>query len=471
VLVGAQLAGAPLSIVVNAALGRYLGAAALGEVYLAWQLVLFGFQFVDWGHTNVLPAVVARNRERAGELLGASLLWRLGATAAVHLVLGAGCWLLGYKPSFQVVLAIVIVQCLLGTVSGACQDTIRGFERTDVTAWAQIGQSVLAACLVLPTLALGGGLTTVLIAQASATGIVMLAVSRSVRPVGIGRLRTSFATVKELFHEGAPFLLFSIALTLQPNVDVILLSKLAPPETVGWHAAARRLIGFLVMPAGALITALYPTLSRLFVEDREAFAVTTRNAIKGTVLLAVPLALGCAFYRDLGIEIFSKREFGPARGNLLILSIFLLLVYVSMPLGSALLAAGRQRMWAATQLVCVLMSSVLDPLLIPWFQTHYGNGGLGVCTALAASEVLMVTSGVILTPRGVFDRALLRSLARALAAGGAMALAAWALSGLNPFIAAPLSAAVYVGAQWALGGLGAAELQTLRAAVLRRVAR
>jgi hypothetical protein len=83
----------------------------------------------------------------------------------------------------------------------------------------------------------------------------------------------------------------------------------------------------------------------------------------------------------------------------------------------------------------------------------------------------MVTSGVILTPRGVFDRALLRSLARALAAGGAMALAAWALSGLNPFIAAPLSAAVYVGAQWALGGLGAAELQTLRAAVLRRVAR
>ena len=39
----------------------------------------------------------------------------------------------------------------------------------------------------------------------------------------------------------APFavlLLLGLALALQPNIDAVFLSKLAPAEVIGWHAAA-----------------------------------------------------------------------------------------------------------------------------------------------------------------------------------------------------------------------------------------
>ena len=40
------------------------------------------------------------------------------------------------------------------------------------------------------------------------------------------------------------------------------------------------------------------------------------------------------------------------------------------------MAAGRERPWAISQFLCVVVSAALDPILVPWFQAHRGNGGL-----------------------------------------------------------------------------------------------
>src|SRR6185295_18618420 len=158
-----------------------------------------------------------------------------------------------------------------------------------------------------------------------------------------------------------PFVFFSLAMVLQPNIDAVFLSKLSSPEVVGWHAAARKLLGLLVFPAAALIGALYPTLCRLYASDAEAFKKTANGALRGTSLLVMPLAFGCALYPDIGTTIYSRAAFAPAEANLRILSVFLFLMYFTMPLGTVLLASGRQRGWAVVQSLCVVVSVVLDP--------------------------------------------------------------------------------------------------------------
>jgi O-antigen/teichoic acid export membrane protein len=254
-------------------------------------------------------------------------------------------------------------------------------------------------------------------------------------------------------------------------VDAVLLSKLAPADVVGWHAVARRLIGALVLPAALVMGALYPTLSRLQVEDRDAFVRTARAAIRATFTLAVPVSLCCALYADIGILIFSHKAYGAAKANLIVLSAFLLLTYLSMPLGASALAAGRQRAWAAAQFVCVAVSAALDPWLIPWFQGRMGNGGLGVCVAAVVSETLMVAAGVWLAPRALFDRGVNLTIVRSLGAGMGMAAAAFALSRLTPFIAAPVALCAYAAGLWASGGLSREQVALLRDAVRRKVAR
>ena len=123
------------------------------------------------------------------------------------------------------------------------------------------------------------------------------------------------------------------------------------------------------------------------------------------------------------------------------------------------------------QFLCVVVSLVADPLLIPWFHARTGNGGLGVCWANVASEVLMVAGGIALTPKGVFDRTLWRKLALALVAGGAMATTARALGVLPPFAAAPLTVTVYVACLWFTGALEKQQVEAVRAIFARKFSR
>lgn len=470
-LVVAQAASIPLSILVNALIARRLGPEDFGYFYLASTFVTFGFLLVEWGQNGTLPAFVARDRSRAGEFLGSGLAWRWLTAPLVYGALAVGCRALGYPADLQLALALVALTATIATATSACQDVVRGFERTDIAAYSMVGNQLLMVVLLLPVLWLGGRLPSVLLAFGAANLVVLVFVARSLGPVGVGPLRTRRATMRSLLVDGWPFLFFAFTMALQPNIDAIFLSKLAPAEVVGWHAAARRLLGALVFPASALINALYPTLCRLCGDDPDGFRKTTSGALRTSVVLAAPLALGTALYADDAIRIFSRDAFGPAADNLRVFALFILLVYVSMPLGSCLLAAGRQRAWAFVQMLCVLVSLVLDPLLVPWFQQRTGNGGLGICVATLVSEALMVAGGLWLVPRGIVGRALGGAALHALASGGVMALTAWLLRGVTGFVAAPVAAAAYFAALWAMGGLGGEEMGVLRDAIGKKLRR
>ena len=431
-LVAAQVLAAPVSMLVNVATARVLGPGDFGHVYLALTLASFAFLVVEWGQGTVLPALVARAPGRHGALLGTALAWRAAVGGAVTVLLAAGATALTDDPALQLAVALVALATGLGALARAYLDASRGFERTDLAAMGAVGQPVITAALVLPALLLGGRLVAVLVAQAAAAGLGLLAVAVTLRPTRPARLSVRRDALRPLLSEGAPFLLLGVVLALQVNVDTLLLARLAPAEAMGWQAAALKLVGVLLFPANALITSLYPTLSRLHGEDREAYQRTARSGLRAALFLGVPLALGCGLYPDIGIWLFNRGTFGPAEDNLRVLAPYLLLLYLAMALGCCLSAAGRQRAWALGQLLCVAVSLALNPLLIPWFQARTGNGGLGVCVTLGLSEALMVGLGLWLVPRGVVEGSLLRSLGRALLAGGAMAVLARFTGGWAP---------------------------------------
>jgi O-antigen/teichoic acid export membrane protein len=465
----AQVLVMPMSVLINAVMGRYLGPEEFGFLYVAWTFSSFGAVAVEWGQQGVLPSKITKERDRAGEILGSALAWRFVASLFTYVILAGICFALGYPYEVQVALALVSVAACISSAVSAFQDAVRGFERTDFTAKGMVGGQFLMALFVIPTLMLGGRMRATLLAQMISPVVVFFLMWRAIGSVGVGRLSIRTQTVKRLLVEGFPFLFFGLAMALQPYVDALFLSKLAPAEVVGWYAASRKLVGVLIFPASALITALYPTLCRLHVEDKESFRSTFGTALRVTTALVVPVAVGCAVYPEIGVSIFSKQSFGPAMDDLRVLSVFVLLVYFTMTLGVGLLAAGRQRVWAAIQFLCVAVSAVLDPILVPWFQAWKGNGGLGVCVAAVISEVVMVVAGIALMPRGVFDRALMRELVLALLSGGAMALVAHFLSWMTPFLAAPIAVAVYVGGLLVTGALDKNVTQTMREMVARKL--
>jgi PST family polysaccharide transporter len=468
-LVLAQLVGTPLSLAVNATMARHIGPEDFGHLYLALTFVSFGFLAVDWGQSGTLPALVAQDRTKAGELLGSGLAWRAVAVIGAYGLLALVCAILGYPAEFQIVLALVVLTSTISTVTAACQDVVRGFERTDVVAAATIGGQIGLALFVVPTLLLGGKLRAVLLAQTVSTALVLAYIYRVVKPI-VGAIRVRKEMVKRLLTKGWGFLFLGLAMVLQPNVDGVFLSKMAPADTVGWYAAARKLVGILIFPSSTLMVAIYPTLCRLFADDREGYVRATSSALRIVTIIGVPVTVACIVYPDVGIRIFSRQSFGPAADDLRFLSVFVLLVYSTMIMGISLMAAGQQRAWASVQLVCVLISVVFDPLLVPWFQLHKGNGGLGLCATSVVSEVFMLGCGWWLMPRGVLDRKLRRDLVVAFTSGGVMIGVAMLLSRLSPFLAGPVALGAYAGCLFLLGGVDKEQVQMLRGIVRRKMA-
>ena len=145
--------------------------------------------------------------------------------------------------------------------------------------------------------------------------------------------------------------------------------------------------------------------------------------------------------------IYGNEAYAPAASILSVMSVFILLVYGSIVLGPSIAAAGLQWWWSAAQSLCLLVSIVLDPLLIPWAQRTYGNGGLGVSISIAVAEIAMVSSGLWILPRGIVDRAVGRTCVRCLTAAAAMAVVGFVARDV-PMVAIPAAVATYVGILW-----------------------
>jgi len=467
IMMAAQALGVPLQIGVNAVMARTIGPGDYGIFYVLTTFASLAFMVVDWGQNGILPARIARDRPNASRYLGSALAWKVCASIVATAVLAL---IFDFQEKDLPLVALVLV-CLgqaLTLISRTCADVVRGFERVKVAAYTQVGGQFLVALFAIPVLYAFGTLNSYLVAAAAAGTIVLYAVWRGLHTVGIDRLSADLPTVKQLLRDGNTFLVLNLILLLQPAIDAHFMSQLASREAIGWHAAAVKLIGPLVLPANALIGALYPTLCRLWSENKPEYMHTSRGALRAGFVITMPIALGCALFPDIGIRIFGGDTFGPAANNLRILSLYVLLLYVTMTLGTCLNAAGRQRAWTVVQFTCILVVVIADPILVSYFQQHYGNGSLGVNITTAGTELLMMIAGLWLIPRGVLDRSILRSALLTLAAGAAMAASAWLLKGFDSLWVAPIALAAYAATLYGVGGVDRDQLQILTRRMAKR---
>lgn len=452
-LLAAQILAAPLAIILNALAARSLGPGQYGIYYQALTFASFAFLFVEWGQAGVLTKQVAANRDRAGELLGSGLTIRVLAALAAMLLMPVIALLMGESHDLLIALLLALCGGLFGTVAGACQDVYRGYERLDFAAACVVGWQLLIFAVAAPVLLAGGRLHSLMLAQTVCAALGAAFVLWMVPRMRVPRLVVRMETVRELYRQGHPFLVFSLVLALQPLINAALLSKMAGDEELGWYAVANKLVGILVMPATALLGALYPALCRLYGQSLPDFRRTTADALHAVAVVGVPAALGCALFPEIGIAIFGKQDYAQAEMNLRILAPWMLLCYFSMPIGSCLTAAGRQTAWTVVLLAGVITATVLNPFLIRWFQSAYGNGGLGVCAGTLLGEIVTLGCALCLLPAGVLSAVNFRRMTAVLVSGVAMYLAALLASGLNVILCAALSVLVYALCAQLTGGV------------------
>jgi O-antigen/teichoic acid export membrane protein len=447
-LVFSQLITTPISVVVNALLARKLGASDFGAIYFAITVVGVWYLFVEWGGHALVAAAIARDRRAAAQFLGSGMVLRVVFAGIVLIVIPPFSRWMGYGEVVRLALWLVAMKFALQSLGALCLAVVRGFEKVHWQAGAVVFANVVEATLVITALLQGGGLREALIAQVVAASIALAVQFGLVLRLDLGAWRPAWRTMGAMLAGGFSFLILDVVVRLQPFIDATFLSRLAPPEALGWYGAASRISGVLVFPALTLNLALYPTLARLWVADRPMYEKIVRLGLRTVAILGLLAATGTALFAPVVVGlVYGNEGYAPAAAILSVMSAFILLVYGSIVLGPSIAAAGRQWWWSAAQSLCLLVSVVLDPLLIPWAQRTYGNGGLGVAISIGVAEIAMVTCGLWILPRGVVNRAVGRTCLRCLIAAAAMAVVGVVSRGA-PIIAIPAAVAIYVAILW-----------------------
>ena len=169
-----QIGTMAISIVISAVIGRFLGAASLGTLYLVMASINFAGIFVEWGQQGYLVAEVAKFRERSGELLGTALVARLILAVLSYAVVIGLSRLLGHGPEIRSLLILMAVCTIPGNLGTTLSQGFRGHDRMELEATTNIVNSVCNLAFLLVAMKLHGGLPGVVLAGGGSVTISLV---------------------------------------------------------------------------------------------------------------------------------------------------------------------------------------------------------------------------------------------------------------------------------------------------------
>jgi O-antigen/teichoic acid export membrane protein len=467
-LVLGQGATTALAIVFSAAVGRSLGPRDFGIYYLISAFATFAYVVVDWGQQFYVIREVARAPERAGDLLGSVLVLRAAGGLLAAVPSGLIAWALGYDARtcvFTVGFVLVMLPFFLGQ---SYSFVFRGRDRMELDAATSVANKLLALALALAALALHLGLLGVVVAQALAgAGSVVLA-ALLYRKVSTGRIRFTRETTGLVLAGGTAIVGMMVTGQIQPYLDAIILSKMVPPDAVGWFGAARNIMGTLIAPALIVGAAAFPRLSRAAAWP-SLFEAEFQTALRPILWLGALGAIGTIFCADGAIGlVYGHRQYGPAGTILKVFGPGIFLLFVDVLFGNALTALGRASAFSMIKVASIVVSTGLDLLLIPWFQRTYGNGGIGAVAAFILSEVVVFAGALQLMPKGTMGRGAVLDIGRSLLCMAATALLFALLPPLPLYVAAPACVTAFTLCSLATGLLRRGDLDLLKSLLRKK---
>lgn len=465
VTLAGQLGIKLLSFVFSVLVVRHLGATEYGQY--AWVLA-FGGLFATLSDPGLGPytvRAVARERERAAELLALVLPLRLLlalATAGLILAVALATGVRG-----ELVLGLTIGGAgLVGYgLLGPFDAVLQGRERLDWSALCALLNQLTFVLLGLAVLLLGLGFLGLIAASVVGVGLAAAVAGWGLRrQIGPLRLRLDPRAWPPLLRAALPFGVGGVALMVWYRVDAVLLGIYAGDQAVGWYGAAYALIFSAMVVSHSLNTALYPTLARTYSGAPRQLQATTERATLILLLCSLPLAVGGTLLAPEIVHFLYDAEFAPAAPALQVLLWVLPLMFVSELLGYVLLVRGQEAVTARVAVVNATFNVGLNLLLIPRF-------GIPAAAAVTVLTELLCIAQYLLVLRAQFTlpRDLLLALPRLSVALLAMAAAVLLgqRAGLHLLALVALGGPVYAAALLPLGLVASTDLARLAAALAR----
>jgi len=363
-LVASQVAKWSLRLIFVLVIARAMGPEKFGTYALIFGMVEFLAIASGAGYADYLTREAAKD-ERAGWGLALQLtLLRVAIGIPVAVIEIGILSIMRYPHAVLAGTAWMALTIIPRSLSEAVQGVLRGVHRYG---------SFLAVELTL-----GGGLVAGAVVVVLRHGGLSLAIASELVAVGAAgvvglafllRFRTKeqiWLSGWQLVRRGTIFNAYSFIATLYDRFDVVLLSKLAGDYATGVYAVAYRALGMTqILPYG-LLYSLLPWLSRN-PQSGEGRA-RLEKALGLLLSVAFVVVLATMVFAGPAVQLLLGPRYAESAAALKILIWAVILRYANYAMNTALLAAGRERVFIVTSLVCLTVNIIGNLVFIPMYS-------------------------------------------------------------------------------------------------------
>jgi O-antigen/teichoic acid export membrane protein len=408
----------------------------------------------SFGLPRLITREVARDPAAGSRYFWAGIVGQ-GATTVIFAILMFGVVSLSpYPADTRAMLQLAILALPLFTLYSVAAALLRAYERMEYLVYAEVLSSLAQVVLAVTVLARAENVLALAVIRIGGLSLAaVMAAAAAWRMQMIGRPQIDLRFSFRLLRQSADFFGMAAFDSILQRMDVLILSIIGGETAAGIYDAAFQLIKVIMTLVMSFTDALYPVLSRLFVQSRLRFGLVTGKSLHYGLVALLPVAVGTAVLAPAIIALFYRRpEYGPAAGVLAVAGATTLAYFAQIVLTRALAAGDRAR----ASLLATGLMVVAGAALIAGFSAIWGPAGT------ATGVGLMYALGAVFACYASRDFQIAFAanyLARPALAAVVMGAFLYFLPSLPLWLAIPAGAALYAAAAMASGVLNRGDLQ------------
>ncbi len=380
-----------IAAIVSIVVARTLGPSAAGTWSYVFAIYSVSLLVTTLGTDQILLIDLVGTREKRETVIATALALRMTASVLVAVALIAGSFAIGTQTPGQNELIRVLALSLLAMSF----DVVGSWFRAQLRFDRVVFPSILAA-------AVGGAAKIYLIIHehsimplgyltvaqsALMQGMIVWSAYRS----GLGIVRRGFSAryAGELLRASFPLMVSGLAVFVYYRANVFFINEFASKVDVGLYNAAAALSGIAYFIPTVMVTALTPSLYRLYNADRVRFERSFRHMTALLTLGLAAIALAVTLLSHRIILLLYGNAFLPA-ASVLALQVWTLIAVAYGLTSSVWLAAEKRTSVLMLRTVGGgAVSIALNLLLIP---------RLGIIGAAIATLVAMFVASTFILP-------------------------------------------------------------------------
>ena len=440
------------------AISRLASVEGLGVYSTAMAFYYIASMWGTMGMINFLSREIAKYPEQTNRyFIHASLLT---AIAALGMVGGLNSlpWIVTYSPQARLAIRLVSLAIVPGTLTIVLQAVFLAHQRLEYFAMVSLVEAVGHITLSAFLLWKKAGALGVIASFAFFRYFTVLTLGFLMTRL-ISRLRWEWdpAFLRSLLRGLRTFAALGVLGALFARPEVLLLSSLRGDKEIGLYSAALWLVTLWYLIPSSYTTALFPQLARSYHQGQlQTIRFLQERSVKYLEAIAWPLAVGIAVMADEIIQIVFGARFTPAATALRLMSIVLVLNFLTRILSRILFARDEQGLVLRVQNISLVARLSLGGILI------YIWGYLGAAITLVLSNIIMASLLLMYVYRGGTRLRIIHHTWRLVVASTGMGVL---IAGLRPLLTVywlvPIAILAYTVLVGLLGGISREELAFL----------